>query len=191
MNVSNFHKVILPHFISIHLQGGAVFSNNIVRSISGREVRISEKIGSFQKYLLKNCRLSNKEFQILNSFFRNREGSLYSFLIKDFADYNLKDQILTNYDEEIGAYIFEKSYINQESEYRRRIYFLEEQNFASNIPAERIDFENGLFFSQKCEQQIKVNADFYVRVRFDSDILNYAYRDDNSILIENLELIEV
>lgn len=189
--MNKFHRVILPNFLSIHLQGGPVFSNYIVKSISGREVRISERSGSFQKYTLKNCRLSEGEFQILNSFFRNREASLYSFLIKDFADWNLENQLLTNYDSEENAYLFEKSYIDQQSEYRRRIFFLDKKNFSSNIVADKIDFEKGLFYTKNLIDEVRVSANFYVRVRFCSGQLQYFYKEDNSILIENIELIEV
>jgi uncharacterized protein (TIGR02217 family) len=189
--MSDFHHIILPDFISIHLQGGPVFSNNIVRSISGREVRILEKEDSFQKYILKDCRLSMGEFDIFNSFFRNRSGSLYSFLMKDFSDYKLENQILSNYDEELGAYLVEKSYKDGILNSRRRIFFIEKTSFSSNIEPIKLDFDNGLFYTNNRPEEIQINCHFYVRVRFMSDKLDYSFKDDNSILVTNLELIEV
>lgn len=189
--MSNFHKVILPDFISIHLQGGPVFSNNIVRTISGREVRFPERSDSYQKYTLKNCRLSSHEFDILNSFFRNRNASLNAFLIKDFSDYKLVNQVLSKYDEEIGAYNIEKSYGDGIFCYNRDILFIEENSFVSNIAPEEIDFEKGLFYKEKLEENITISCQFYIRVRFNSDRLKYSYMDDDSILIDDLELVEI
>lgn len=188
--MSNFHKVILPDFISIHLKGGPFFSNKIIRSVSGREVRISERENSYQRYKLDKCILSKSEFEILSSFFRNRKGTLFSFLIKDFSDFQISDQILENYDENLGAYLVEKQYCDSLLSSKRRIYFIDESGFKSNIALDRIDYDNGLLFTSDRDINLKITCNFFVKVRFASDHFDYSFRDDDSILVNNLELIE-
>lgn len=189
--MNNFHKVILPEFISVHLKGGPSFANNIVKSISGREIRIAQRHNSYQKYKLEKCILSKSEFDALSSFFRNRKGSLFSFLIKDFSDYQIKDQIIDNYNYEIGAYILEKLYLDSLFSYRRRVYYIDHDSLKSNIDLSKIDYDKGLLYTKDRVLDLKISCNFFIRVRFCSDNFDYSYRDDDSILVENLYLIEV
>lgn len=189
--MNNFHKVILPDFISVNLKGGPSFANSIVKSISGREFRISERHNSYQKYMLDKCILSKSEFEILSSFFRNRRGSLFSFLIKDFSDFQIKDQIIDNYNDDSESYILEKIYLDSSYSNKRRIYYIDKDSFQSNIELGEIDYDRGLLYTKDRDLELKISCNFYVRVRFKSDYLDYSYRDDDSILVENLYLVEV
>lgn len=186
-----FHRVILPNFVSIHLKGGPVFSNKIVTTISGREIRICEREKSYQRYILMNCRLGLTEFEILNGFFRSRQGSLYSFLIKDFADFRLSNQLLSNYDENLLAFRIEKTYPDLLSNYQRPIKYIEEGSFHSNIHPLKVDYNKGLVYFAKRPDKVHISTNFYVRVRFASDELSYRIEEDGSFSIERMELFEV
>ena len=189
-----YHDVLLPDFLTIHLKGGPVFSTSTASTISGREIRVCERQNAFQKYVLVGCRLSQDEFSRFNSFFRARLGCAYAFRIRDHADFKIANQVIAIGDglkREFGIY---KSYEDDACDYKRKISSIRDGSIVANHPFESVDRINGVLHMQEIVEEgaeLVISAEFDVWVRFVSDEFRYSSELDGSILIEDLELVEV
>lgn len=191
--MQNFHNVILPNFISIHAVGGPVFSTSCVTTGAGRESRMLDHDHGLQQYIISDCRLSQVEFEELNSFFRARRGQQYSFRMRDYADYEIRDQKITQSDESGIVFEIYKEYPDILNPYRRRITMLEQSSVLVNMPAE-VDCDRGVIIlpdALRPSQDLCLSAKFDVPVRFTSDVLKYHAHIDGSIIIDEIKLIEV
>lgn len=189
-----YHDILLPDFITVHLKGGPVFATQAASTISGREVRFYERQNAIQKYALVGCRLSQDEFQRFNSFFRARLGCAYAFRIKDHADFKIENQIIANADGMSKEFEIYKNYEDESCGYRRKISAVREDKMAADFDIERIDRENGIIYTREILESGKslvISAEFDVWVRFTSDEFRYSSSADGSILIEDLGLVEV
>ncbi len=188
----NFHNILLPDFISIHLKGGPAFATSVANSISGREVRVSERRHAIQKYRLSGCRLSHEQFQEFNCFFRARMGVGYGFRIRDHADFKLDASIIGD-----GAkkeFELFKTYHDDISSYRRRITAVREEGFLCNSLPSSVDYIRGIIHMEIPPPEgfnIGVSAEFDVIVRFCSDEFKYSFCQDGSIQVEEIDLVEV
>ena len=141
--MQNFHNVKLPDFIAIHAVGGPVFSTSCVTTGSGRESRMLDHDYGLQQYIISDCRLSQVEFEEFNSFFRARRGQQYSFRMRDYADYEIKNQQIKPVDESEMIFEIYKEYPDEINPYRRRITMLDQNSVLVNMPAE-VDCDRGL-----------------------------------------------
>lgn len=191
--MQNFHNITLPHFISIHAKGGPHFSTACAISASGREIRKAERSCSIQHYIISDCRLSKEEFLEFNSFFRARYGKQYGFRMRDHIDFVIKNQTIKPEGYETTEIAIYKLYHDDIIPYKRRITKLCPISSSINIEG-KIDYENGIIKVPKPIEQdteIILNAFFDVAVRFMSDSFQYHLHIDGSIIIDNLEMIEI
>ena len=189
-----YHDILLPDFISVHLKGGPVFSTQSASTISGREIRFYERQNSIQKFHLVGCRLSNNEFQKFNSFFRARIGCAYAFRVKDHADFTIEKQIIAIADGESKEFEIYKLYEDEACSYRRRIAAIRVETIKADFEIEKIDKENGIIHTKQILPKgtaLIMSAEFDIWVRFVSDEFRYSSGNDGSILIEDLGLVEV
>lgn len=191
--MKNFHNVMLPDFISVHAVGGPAFSTACVTTFSGRESRVLEREIGLQRYILKDCKLSSSEFEVFNSFFRARRGQQYSFYMRDHADYRIDNQKIIARDEDQIVFEIHKEYPDPIMPYSRRIAKLEKESVSTNLLAE-VDCDGGVIIlphSLIPSQELIISANFYVLVRFMSDVLKYHTHIDGSIVIDEMTLVEV
>ena len=189
-----YHDILLPDFITIHLKGGPVFSTATASTISGREIRVYERQNALQKYSLEGCRLSHDEFQRFNGFFRARLGCAYAFRIRDHADFRIENQIIATADGASQEFEIYKIYEDAACGYRRKIAAIRSDKIDANFNIESIDRENGVIHTKDIlasGEALVVTAEFDVWVRFASDEFRYSSSADGSILIEDLGLVEV
>lgn len=194
----SFHDINLPKFVEVFAAGQPEFVTSYASTLSGREVRLLEKEFARQKYLIKNCRLSESQFRQFNSFFRARKGRKHSFRFRDYADYKVENQILANGDGKTCEFQFFKIYQDFISSSHRLItkpiigsvkLYINEQIIEAGI-----NYDKGII---KLKEPLLVNqiltADFIfdVVVRFNSDSYEYTYSNDGSIALSPIELIEV
>lgn len=195
----NFHDVILPNSISKFAIGSSEFLTSCASSMSGREVRHSDNLMPKRRYFLKDARLSKKQFELLNSFFKARAGKRFSFLIKDHFDYKVNKQLIFTGNGKSQEFQLKKTYEDSLSPFVRNITkpSIKTIKFWQNeieVFAEFVDKNNGTVkFSEIIEdgQKIYASFNFYVAVRFVNDNLQYSSNDDGTIMIDNAELIEV
>lgn len=189
-----YHDTLLPDFISVHLKGGPVFATTTASTISGREIRAYERQNSIQQYVLEGCRLSHDEFERFNSFFRARTGCAYAFRIKDHADFKIDNQVIAITDGITKEFEIYKTYPDDACSYRRKISGIREGSLQVNCDIARIDEMRGVIYTRDVlppNKELIITVEFDVWVRFMSDEFSYSARDDGSILIQDLKLIEV
>lgn len=194
----NYHNINLPPFIAIYAVGEPSFSTEIASTVSGREIRISNHLSSFQKYKISQCKLSLSQFEEFNSFFRARLGRQYSFRMRDYADCHLHNQTIAEMGHNEAIEVF-KVYVDTIKNYNRRITKLVHNSVELKVndldlAEAEIDYDKGLIKLNaplSAEEKLIISAAFDVEVRFSSDSFAYSYQSDGSIMIDNLELIEV
>jgi uncharacterized protein (TIGR02217 family) len=196
--MNNFQNIVLPDFLSQYIVGGPRFDTSIIQSISGREARYSNLQYASQKYLIKDCSLSAFELEEFNCFFRNCKGAAFSFCLKDYSDYQVRQQVLQS--PVPGQLSFElfKYYKFDEKIYLRRILKPIEGSVKVLLDNQEIqieiDYNYGLINIQEAlheGQILLVDFDFYVPVRFANDHFNYCIAKDGSLHLEDVQLTEV
>jgi uncharacterized protein (TIGR02217 family) len=192
--MKNFHDILLPEFLNTYLKGGPSFATSCAQSISGREMRIAEREYALQKYNLSGSRINSEQFERFNCFFRCRKGMNYAFRAKDYADFKLENQIIGLPNDRSLSFEIFKKYDDNISTYQRRIRTLRPETVKCNMDVRAIDYINGIIFMNealKDGQQLIINGEFDVIVRFCSDEFKYSFCQDGSILIDDLALQEV
>lgn len=194
------HPVRLPKFLDGFLQCQPTFSTSIITAASGFEIRVSGHSQCKNIYVLNNCFLSREEFDIFNSFFRARLGSRFAFLLKDHADYAVRKQNIAIGDGINTRFQLHKLYNDRHQPYSRKItrvkaadlkiYFDDEPinhgwNLAQNSGLVSFDAPpaNGV--------HITASFDFLIAVRFKEDNFDYALKNDGTVEVKNVHLIEV
>jgi len=194
----NYHDVKLPNFIAACAVGESHFSTKLAESASGREIRFAERQYSIQKYKVINCILNQEQFDEFNSFFRNRYGARYCFRLKDFSDYKVHKQLIAKYPNAMRSFNFVKYYNNHNSVYTRPILrpiihslkvYINDEPIIFDVDPESlaITISRALAYNE----ELFISFEFDVNVRFYSDYFSYHLREDGSIAIERLDLIEV
>ena len=195
----SFHNVSLPKCVEIFAIGRPEFASSFVITQSGREIRSLDCQHAKQRYFIKDCRLSNQEFEEFNSFFRSRRGQNFAFRFRDNADCRVDKQFIAVGDGIVQTFQLYKKYEDAIAPYQRLITKLcidtvELYIDDKQVTAVIVDYERGIidFNSAPLKNQvIKASFIFDVPVRFSSDYFDYNYSNDGSIEITNLELIEV
>ena len=194
----NFHDISLPKFIEIFAVGRYEFANSYLSTLSGREVISLDRENSKQKYLIKNCRLSQAEFEQFNNFFRARRGMQFAFRFRDHSDYQVNKQFIGKGDGIISEFQLFKLYDDPVSPYIRNITKPVKNNVKLYIENEEImetiNYDTGIInLNRALPQNQTLVADFIfdVSVRFNNDYFEYSYCDDGSIELSVIELVEI
>lgn len=193
----NFHDVSLPRFIEIFAIGKPEFTTSCATTLSGREARRSDRESARQKYIIKNCRLSESQFNQFNNFFRARRGRNFAFRFRDYADYKVSNQLIAT-GKNIQEFSLFKLYEDAVAPYYRIItkpVVGSVKLYIDNNPAEaNIDYNNGkvqLATQLAVNQSLTADFKFDVPVRFCEDSFEYNHFADGSIELSKVELIEV
>jgi uncharacterized protein (TIGR02217 family) len=195
----NYHDISLPKFIEVFVVGRFEFAASYVSTLSGREIIKLDREDAKQKYLIKNCRLSQAEFEQFNNFFRARRGRQFAFRFRDYSDYQVNKQLIAKGDGRLLECQLFKLYEDPITPYIRIIrkpvkdtikLYINDQEAEGAI----INYNTGIIKlnSPLLSDQILV-ADFIfdVVVRFNNDSFEYMYRKDGSIELSTIELVEV
>ena len=199
MNI-NFHNVRLPQYITIFAIGSSEFSTSLALSMSGREVRSSDTALPKRHYFLKNCMLSMSQFESFYSFFKARAGRRFSFRMRDHFDYKVEKQAIATGDGVCREFQLRKIYDDQISPYLRtitkpiadtvKLWTAQDEP----IEPESIDTRNGKILLPSVladNEPLSASFEFDTAVRFVNDDFQYSFNQDNTITLNNVELIEV
>ncbi|WP_306305430.1 DUF2460 domain-containing protein [Candidatus Orientia mediorientalis] len=152
-----------------------------------------------QKYTIKNCYLSEEQLNSLNSFFRSRKGKAFSFRLKDHADFAVNRQLINPIFIKDNIFQLIKIYEDEcEIAYRKITKPVKEsikiESENNEIVKFEADYNTGIVYfanSLNLTKNLYITYQFDVQVRFDNDSLVYSINSDQTIIISNLELIEV
>jgi uncharacterized protein (TIGR02217 family) len=194
----NFHDIRIPEFIEVFAVGKPEFSTSYALTKSGREVRHLDRAHAHHKYLIKNCRLSNVEFNQFNSFFKARRGSNFAFRFRDYADYKVLSGFIAKGNGKVQQFYLSKLYYDPILPYSRVITKPVENSinlYINNVKTlYSVDYSQGVVTlpTALLENQV-LTADFVfdVAVRFKNDSFEYSYCSDCSVAISDIELVEV
>lgn len=195
----NFHNVNLPNYIELFAVGSSEFNTSCAVSLSGREARSSDTQIARRRYVLKDCRLSNDQFEEFNSFFMARAGQRFSFRLKDYFDHKVDKQIIGVGDDSRSEFQLYKLYPDLLTPYGRiitkpKIGTLKFWINGEEVNPHNIDYNSGIIEFQPILAsgiQIVASFEFDVPVRFAHDNFSYSFNHDGSISLNNVELIEV
>ncbi len=100
-----FHNVRFPEKISRGARGGPRRRTQVVELYSGREERNASWTNSRREYDVAFGIRSNDQLQEVIAFFEARNGRLYAFRFKDWADYKstLPSKATTPLDQQLGV----------------------------------------------------------------------------------------
>lgn len=196
----NFHDTNLPDFMEIYAQGVSKFSTSCAMTLSGRENRSSDITFPRRFYNLKNCRLSESQFEIFNSFFIARFGSRYSFRLKDYFDHKAINEQFTDSDVQRGSRVqLKKTYNDVVSSVLRKITKPKKNTIkfwfnGVQVDAWEADYTTGIvtFLKEVPKKTIITSSyEFDVPVRFANDSFQYSVNSDGTISILDTGLLEV
>jgi len=195
----SFHDVNLPRHIEVFAIGSSEFSTSCAVSMSGREVRSLDAASPKRRYTLKDCRLSALQFEAFNSFFKARGGRRFSFRLRDHFDYIAARQIIAIGDGSAIEFQLQKTYEDKVNPYVRTITkpIAASVNLWSDmedIIPNSIDANTGIVrLAQPLAGGASLSAsfEFDVPVRFACDEFQYSLSKDGSIILNDVELIEV
>ncbi len=195
----NFHDMNLPDFMEIYAQGVSEFSTSCAITLSGRENRSSNITFPRRRYNLKNCRLSEVQFEIFNSFFMARLGSRYSFRLKDYFDYKVINEQFVDSDIQGGRIQLKKTYNDAVSSVLRKVTKPKKNTvkfWFNGVQAGEweADYKTGVIrFLKEIPKNtiITASCEFDVPVRFANDSFQCCLNNDGTISILDTELLEV
>lgn len=195
----NFHDINLPKSIEIFAVGSSEFSTSIAVSMSGREMRKSDSQIPKRLYSLRNCCLSLDQFESFNNFFQARAGKRFAFRLRDHFDCKVEKQIIAISDGENTEFQLQKIYMDAISPHIRIItkpvdLSVKLWQGGQELTLESIDANNGkVKLTETLPEGVEICASFIfdVPVRFVTDIFQYSFNNDGTIIIENVELMEV
>lgn len=194
--MKNFHDELLPKEVSIYLSGGPEFYTDLIKTISGQEIRNSCSAEFVKVFEMKNCFLSEEIFTKLYNFFVARCGRKYGFKIYDIGNHSLSNAKLLHYFDNVFKIV--QSFGDVSRILYKRIYCpiistIKLRN-ASGELIDSYDFDKNnctIMMHDSITSDIYIDTEFYSVVRFDSDRLNYYKADNGSFCITGLDLVEV
>jgi uncharacterized protein (TIGR02217 family) len=197
--MTNFHNVSLPKYVAIFAVGSSEFSTSTAVSMSGREVRSMDTEIPRRRYSLKNCCLSLGQFESFYSFFQARAGQRFSFRLRDHFDYKVEKHIIGVGDGATNEFQLYKTYDDNVSSYTRIITKPVTDSVGlwhidQVLEIESVDDVTGkVRLSEAPAEGVEICASFIfdVPVRFATDSIKYSLGIDGSIMVEEVELIEV
>lgn len=194
----NFHDAILPSYLSYYAKGGPGFTTELATTYGGREARLAMRGVPLNHYFIKNHRITIKQFTELNNFFHARFGMAYAFKLYDYVDNEVVNQHIANGDGQSISFNLIKTYGDEISQVIRRIFkpisdtvkIYIDGNVLQNFTLKEegvIELETPL----SLDAVLTASFCFYMIVRFANDKLHYSMQCKNSVIIEDLNFIEV
>jgi uncharacterized protein (TIGR02217 family) len=194
-----FLNISLPEEISYSAVGGPEFSTNISILQNGSEFRNINWESPRYSYVIGYDSLNNQNATQLIAFFNIVHGRAYAFRFKDWIDFEAKNQKLIK--NKNNQYQINKLYqINDQYFYHRRItkpknivikndeiVLIENQDYKVNYNSGIIEILEEKFNIEK----LKVDFEFDVCVRFESDILELSNDSFRIYSWKSIKLIEV
>lgn len=195
----DLHFARLPTNIELLATVHLKFNNICLRTRSGREIRNMINAVPERIYDLNNCKLSRTGFDIFSNFFQSRCGIKYSFLLKDWSDFQVNKQKIIPDSCVDNILNLEKIYNDPVKPYHRPILMSaigSVKIYQDDQPVENQYFKQmyaqvKLHPSLLEKDNLTISFDFYVPVRFYQDNLSYKFNQDGTISLIDTKLIEV
>ena len=197
--MNNYLDIDFPHHLSRLFTGGAEFSTAIATIKNKQEVRNQNWQNPRFKYKLMHKYCNKKLFEELKTFFLICGGCKNSFNFNDKTDNRIEKQTIAIGDGITKEFQIYKNYQYQNYNFKRNVYKVSNTKvFINDNELQSGDFyvKNGtlVFTDEKVPQSgdvIKIDTNFSVIVRFDTDFFNASQKDFGTIEMQDMSLIEV
>lgn len=212
-----FAEVRLPTDLAYGASGGPMFNTAIFTMTSGYEKRNRNWSAARHKYDLGYGQKTETQIQAIQNFFYARSGKAFGFRLKDWNDYKLPRQVIGTTDGSTTQFQVIKTYTSGSASYDRDIYKIvadvdaDEYTFSCWIagspvtvvegssPAASevaIDRNTGLLtldsaFYAVSGDDVEVQCEFDVPVRFDTDHLDITVDSFNNYSWNAIPVIEI
>jgi len=190
------HNIRLPDFFIGFIYSSFSFESIISTSYSGREFIKNGREAPFHHYKIVSARINNQQFEEFYSFYNGMRGPLHSFRLKDMNDYRARDEILVADEDSISKFKLFKTYNDRGFIFHRNIDLpiLDTISIIKNGEVEDFIFEEGevmLKRSLEPREDLVINFEFDVKVRFVTNKIEYSYCEDGSILLNDIIMKEI
>lgn len=193
------HNVTLPDFLLPFLVGSIAFESFYEKAINGREFIRNYIKEPKRKYIISNAVLSYSQYQEIIDFFIARSGMEHSFFMFDSLENSNKDKFILEpvLKESMKFRILKQNSTNIYQRYEPIRYPIIERTkiYKNNISLE-FEFDNDSSLLTIMDHidgldEIKIECEYYIKVRFSDSFLNYHFSKHGGIKLENIGLHEV
>lgn len=197
MNNFNVLSIEFPRNISLKMKSSIEFSTSIASQKNMNEIRNQNWNYPRLKFNISSGLVSRDEYNDLKTFFYICQGKLNGFLIHDFTDYSIKNQIIGIGDGSTKKFQIFKNYTLKNYKFQREINFPISKTveiFIDKIPEFSFEVEDNFIVFQdppKKGQVIVINCSFLVPVRFDVDILSGKIGNQSNRILDEITLVEI
>lgn len=190
------HDIRLPDFFMGFIYSSFSFEPIISTSYSARDFAKNGSDIPVHSYRISSARINKHQFEEFYSFYNSRKGVIDSFRLKDMKDYIACNEILEASDEAITEFKLFKTYVDREVVYRRNIDLPVIEKISLKRSGEDVAFD---FIGERVvlrsalapAEQLIINFEFDVKVRFISSKIEYSYCNDGSILLNDIIMREI
>ncbi len=206
-----FHEVRFPASLSFGALGGPERRTEVVTLANGFEERNTPWAHSKRRYDAGLGMRSLDDVELLIAFYEARQGQLYGFRWKDWADYksgrasadtHFEDQVIAIGDGETKVFQLIKTYASGEAQYQRQIKKPVEGTVTVGIQGDllqeaihfTVDTTTGLVtFDTAPDIGVEVTAgfEFDVPVRFDTDRIQTSVASFQAGEVPSVPVVEV
>jgi len=197
----SFHDVLFPPTISYGSSGGPGFNTTVLELASGHEQRNINWSEVRARYDVSYGVKTPEEMDLLIAFFYARQGKAYGFRYKDWADYQITDQLIGIGDGVTQNFQVYKRYEGETAyAYDRPIRKIVAGSYAitdngAAVATNRLNIDTGLLSltsAPSVGHEVRIlNMEFDVPVRFDIDEMNVSYEDYNNLSWPSIPLVEL
>lgn len=198
---AGFHEVVFPTDISWGATGGPGYSTTVVMSDSGFEQRNINWVEARMQWNVTHGIKTDEQLQELITFFRARKGKAYGFLFKDWADFQVESQTTPKISGQTNKYQLRKEYVDTAR--------TEVRNITKPIAATLVVLDGvtplvqGVDYTVDTTTGIITTTDdpgptnltctfeFYVPVRFDTDIMKMSLDFYNASNWDDIAVVEL
>ncbi len=192
-------NLLFPLEISENSIGGLEFSTNIAKTRSGAEFRNKTMQLPIIKYNIAKGIRSRRDISSIVGLFRICEGQFHSFLFRDPLDFYAENQILKPINVERTKFQMTKKYQFSGEESCRNITKPEVNTVKlrtenSAISEYNLDADSGIITLSSpllLGNNLIANFNFFVEMRFDSDVLNIEFSSRDAKNLSAINLTEV
>lgn len=207
---TSFHEVVFPEDISYGSSGGPSFNTTIVTLTSGFEQRNINWQDTRASYEASHGVKSREQMEALIEFFHARRGRAFGFRYKDWADYQIENGVVAQFDGTTKtAQLFKRYEPETAYFYDRTIKkfvpdSLEGKFFLVSSTGVRTDLATSQYSLDYATGIITMSAtpsagsslfveyiEFHVPVRFDSDDMKVTQDDWEQMSWPSIELLEL
>lgn len=187
--------VVLDERYSLNFRSIPRWETDIVTLSSGHERRRQRRAHPIHEYQI-GYRLEKSDAQALRAFFHGRRGAARPFLMKDWMDYQITNELIGTGDGSDTTFQAVKAY-DSTVPYSRTINYLKTGTVVVTVngtPVTPSSTTNGLITLSSAPASghaVRLTAEFYVPVRFASDELPTALIHWDIGEYSGVDLVEV